>query len=49
MDNFVYEVEEQRIGKILVNARRLDDSSEAEVDHENSIPQESSISGNVSF
>ena len=40
----------QLIGKpVAGSAKRLDDSTEADIDNENSIPQESSIAANVSF
>lgn len=58
VDNFVYEDSDQIItaSNLLqmrlqqpLGVRRLDESSEAEVENENSIPQESSIAANVSF
>lgn len=57
-DNYVYEeTESPLLSKYLFQLRqqapfgvkRLDESSEAEMDNENSIPQESSIVANVSF
>ena len=55
INNFVYEEENQLLaahlmkGSNIASGRRLDESSEAEGDNENSIPQESSIAANVSI
>lgn len=58
-ENFVYEEDDaqllvnMQLGKAFPLAtpatKRLDDSTEADIDNENSIPQESSIAANVSF
>ena len=57
MDNFVYEDTDENMvlssqqHRMTSGATRLmqDESDEVEAENENSIPQESSIAGNVSF
>ena len=57
LDNFVYEDEDneviaslqRRLQVVPTGAKHLDDSCEVDIENENSIPQESSIAGNVSI